>query len=115
MLKVWFEEPDGWLDQRIRDHQEILHHMVSLIGKADGARVRPTEGGSYLFPELPPLSISVLELCDLLRTKYGVIVTPGTEFGPQFRSNIRLNFSQDRQRAIEAGEIIAQFVQDHVR
>ncbi|MFD4254442.1 pyridoxal phosphate-dependent aminotransferase [Amycolatopsis thermoflava] len=112
VLEVWFDEPDGWLDRRIADHHEIMRELVSMFGDLGGGGVRPTEGGSYLFPELPPLAIPVAELVDRLRVDHGVVVTPGTEFGPRLRNNIRLNFSQDRRRAVQAATIIADLVRE---
>jgi aspartate/methionine/tyrosine aminotransferase len=37
-----------------------------------------------------------------LLVQANVIVTPGTEFGPQFTDSIRLNFSQDHGKAVDA-------------
>jgi aspartate/methionine/tyrosine aminotransferase len=45
VLNVWFNEPEGWLDERIRQHQVIRDDLVVAFRAADGFRVRPTEGG----------------------------------------------------------------------
>ena len=40
----------------------------------------------------------------ILSEMAGVIVTPGTEFGPQFLHQFRINFSQDKEKAVAAIE-----------
>lgn len=100
----WFDEPTGWMTQRIAEHQRIRDDLVSLLSKCDGVQVRPTEAGSYLFPQLPPLDSGIKNFVKVLRRHAQVTVTPGTEFGPQFTNSIRLNFSQDATAARAAVE-----------
>lgn len=102
VLKDWFSEPEGWMAERIAAHQTIRDELVALLRTVDGVKVRPTEAGSYLFPQLPPLSVSIHDFVKALRLQADVIVTPGTEFGPQFTDSFRINFSQDRQAAADA-------------
>lgn len=102
VLKDWFSEPEGWMAERIAAHQAIRDELVALLRTVDGVRVRPTEAGSYLFPKLPPLSVSIHDFMKALRLQADVIVTPGTEFGPQFTDSFRINFSQDRKAAVDA-------------
>ena len=104
VLRTWFDEPDGWLEDRIRAHQAIRDDLVRLFEQADGFRVRPSEAGSYLFPRLPALSVAPEEFVRLLRLQAGVVVTPGAEFSPHHADSVRLNFSQDRGRAAAAVE-----------
>lgn len=101
VLQTWFEEPAGWLDDRILKHQAIRDDLVNQFTAA-GFDVRPTEAGSYLFPKLPELSISLQDFVKVLRMSAGVTVTPGTQFGPQFTDSFRINFSQNHQAAVEA-------------
>lgn len=102
VLKDWFNEPEGWMAERIAAHQAIRDDLVALFRSVDGVRVRPTEAGSYLFPQLPPLTVNIHDFVKALRLQADVIVTPGTEFGPQFTDSFRINFSQDRQAAVDA-------------
>jgi aspartate/methionine/tyrosine aminotransferase len=106
VLNVWLNEPEGWLAQRIADHQAIRDDLVGVFAAADGFRVRPTEGGSYVFPHVPELTVPMPEFIRVLREHAHVIVTPGTEFGPHHGAGIRLNFSQDRARAVDAAHRI---------
>ena len=63
---------------------------------------RVTEGGSYLFAQMPELDVDLLTFIKLVRTYAQVSVTPGTEFGPQFTHHFRINFSQDPKKAHDA-------------
>ena len=75
-----------------------------------GRRVAP-QAGSYLFPELPPLTVDGATFVRLLRVQAGVTVTPGTEFGPGLSQSVRLNFSQDHAAAVAAAERLVRMVE----
>lgn len=100
----WFNEPAGWMAQRIAEHQQIRDDLVSLLNHCEGIKVRPTEAGSYLFPQLPSLDVDIKSFVKILRHHAQVTVTPGTEFGPCFTNSVRLNFSQDAVAARAAIE-----------
>lgn len=85
--------------------------ILATFAKIPGVRVRPAEGGSYLFPQLPPLTLSLQEFIGALRSQAHVIVTPGTEFGPQYTDSFRINFSQDHDAAVAAVERIGQMIE----
>jgi aspartate/methionine/tyrosine aminotransferase len=103
----WLNEPDGWLAERVALHQAIRDDIYQLLRAADGFSARLPEGGSYLFPKLPELEIGIMDFTRALRLLADVVVTPGTEFGPQFTGSFRINFSQDHKNAVDAtGRII---------
>lgn len=111
VLKSWFSEPEGWMEERIKAHQAIRDDLVAKLRAAKGFDVRPTEAGSYLFPRIPELGISINDFVKVLRLQAAVTVTPGTEFGSQFSDSFRINFSQDHQAAVEAIERVIQVVE----
>ncbi|SDE36884.1 pyridoxal phosphate-dependent aminotransferase [Limimaricola pyoseonensis] len=113
VLRGWFAEPEGWMKHRIAAHQAIRDDLVALFGAIPGCRVRLPGAGSYLFPELPPLSISPENFVTVLRERAGVTVTPGTEFSPHAARNIRLNFSQDHAAAVAAVKRLALLVEEY--
>lgn len=102
VIPAWFSEPEGWMAERIAAHQAIRDDLVSAFRAMPGVRVRVTEGGSYIFPSLPALTLTLKDFVAALRIQANVVVTPGTEFGPQFTSSVRLNFSQDHDAAVDA-------------
>ena len=110
VLACWFNEPEHWMAERVAAHQAIRDDMVKEFRKIPGCAVRPTEGGSYLFPKLPPLRINLQQFVTALRVQASVIVTPGTEFGP-YPDSIRINFSQDHGAAVDAVRRIALMVE----
>ncbi|SDK60754.1 pyridoxal phosphate-dependent aminotransferase [Lacicoccus qingdaonensis] len=101
VLKNWFSEPDGWMAERIKAHQDIRDILLTLFRDA-GFEVRTTEAGSYIFPKITDLSIDCDNFVKVLKKQAKVTVTPGTQFGPQFTDCIRLNFSQDKEKAVDA-------------
>lgn len=108
VLRTWFSEPAGWLEERIRIHQTIRDDLLGIFRDGE-LRTRTPQAGSYLFPTLPSLAVSQQDFVRLLRHQASVIVTPGTEFGPH-RDSIRLNFSQDHAAAAIAVRRIVDMV-----
>ncbi|WP_434118773.1 pyridoxal phosphate-dependent aminotransferase [Sinorhizobium meliloti] len=108
VFRTWFNEPEGWMDERIRLHQAIREDLLEVF-RSGGLEARTPQAGSYLFPTLPTLSVCLQDFVRLLRHQASVIVTPGTEFGPHTNS-VRLNFSQDHSATVEAGKRIVEMV-----
>lgn len=104
VLKTWFAEPEGFMEARVAAHQEIRDAILEKLAGVPGVSARPTEGGSYLFVTLPELDVSLHQFIRILRELAAVTVTPGTEFGPQFLHQFRINFSQDKEKAVAAIE-----------
>lgn len=109
-LETWFNEPEGWMNQRIKEHQAIRDDLLKIFNEANLQTATP-QAGSYLFPKLPPLKVDLHSFVKLLRFQAHVTVTPGPEFAPQFTSHIRLNFSQDHQAAMAAAKRIVKMVE----
>ncbi|MBK0326098.1 pyridoxal phosphate-dependent aminotransferase [Rhodobacteraceae bacterium F11138] len=110
VLRTWFNEPEGWMDTRIAEHEAIRDDLVKVFRGCEGVSVRASEAGSYLFPALPALGVGYDDFVRLLRVQADVIVTPGTEFAPHTANCIRLNFSQDHQASVAAARRIVAMV-----
>lgn len=111
VLRTWFEEPSGWIEERTAQHEAIRDDLMTVFRIVPGLAIRAPQAGSYLFPRLPALSVPLHTFVKALRTQAGVTVTPGTEFSPDATDSIRLNFSQNHQAAVSAVERIAQMVE----
>ena len=111
VLMSWFAEPEGWMTDRIAEHQAIRDDLTAKLRAFEGFKVRTTEAGSYLFPQIPELEVSINEFVKVLRLQTGVIVTPGTEFGAQFSDSFRINFSQNHRDAVSAIERVVMIVE----
>jgi aspartate/methionine/tyrosine aminotransferase len=105
VLNTWFNEPSGWLENRIQSHEDIRNELLKVFNEANLKTTCP-QAGSYLFPQLPTLSVDLHTFVQLLRYQANVVVTPGTEFDPNCTDSIRLNFSQDYTAAIAAAKRI---------
>ncbi|MGE8687778.1 MAG: pyridoxal phosphate-dependent aminotransferase [Achromobacter sp.] len=104
VLRTWFEEPEGYMEERIRQHQAIRDDLLRVLRSVDGLAARTPQAGSYLFPRLPKLTVSPQDFVRILRRQAGVTVTPGTEFSPDAGDSFRLNFSQNHAAALHAIE-----------
>lgn len=104
VFKTWFNEPEGWMAARVKAHMEIRDAIMAKLAGVPGVEAKPTEGGSYLFITIPELDVSLHQFIRILREMANVIVTPGTEFGPQYLHQFRINFSQDKEKAVAAIE-----------
>lgn len=110
VLETWFNEPDGWLADRIERHEAIRDDLLKVLRGIKDLSVRASQAGSYLFPRLPALSISTHHFVRMLRLQANVIVTPGSEFGPHSTDSVRLNFSQNSGAAVRAAQRIATLI-----
>ena len=111
VLRTWFAEPAGWMQDRTAKHEAIRDALIQVFRTVPGLVVRTPEAGSYLFPKLPALSIPLHAFVRALRVQAGVTVTPGTEFSPESTDSIRLNFSQNHEAAVQAVQRIAQLIE----
>ncbi len=102
VLECWFNEPDNWLKNRVADHQKIRDDILAVINNIKDVSARPTDGGSYLFVTIPKLDVSLHQFVKIAKAHAGVTLTVGTEFGPQFLHQFRINFSQDHDAAVDA-------------
>ncbi len=109
-LETWFNEPHGWMQQRIAEHESIRDDLLAVFRSAGFPTATP-QAGSYLFPQLPELSVDPLTFVGLLRHQAGVTVTGGTEFAPALTTSVRLNYSQDHKAAVAAAERIVRMVE----
>ena len=111
VLRTWFEEPEGWLAERTKQHEAIRDELMRVFRGVPGLEIRVPQAGSYLFPRLPKLDVPLHTFVRALRQQASVTVTPGTEFSPDRDDSIRLNFSQNHNAAVKAVERIAQMIE----
>lgn len=111
VLRTWFAEPSGWMQARTVQHQSIRDGILECLSRAEGVRVRTPQGGSYVFPMLPELTVDNAQFVHLLRLQAQVIVAPGGQFGEGMGHSIRLNFSQDESAALDAVDRIVELLE----
>lgn len=115
VFTTWFSEPEGWLEARVAKHREIRDALMEKISAVPGVTARPSEGGSYLFVTIPELDVSLHQFIRIAREMASVTVTPGTEFGPQYIHQFRINFSQDKENAVAAMERLLMLMERYRR
>jgi aspartate/methionine/tyrosine aminotransferase len=111
VLSGWFDEPEGWMADRVRRHQAIRDDLLAILRGTAGVFARTPQAGSYLFPRLPGLAVPHADFVRILRLQAGITVTPGTEFSPHAGDSVRLNFSQDHRAAVAAVERMVALVE----
>lgn len=111
VLTKWFTEPEGWLAARVDKHREIRDAIMEKLMDVPGVFARPSEGGSYLFITIPELDVSLHQFVRIVREMAAVTVTPGTEFGPQYIHQFRINFSQNKENAVAAIKRLLQIME----
>jgi len=109
-LYSWFEEPPGWIENRVKEHESIRDELLKIF-RAGNLHTATPQAGSYLFLKLPPLSVDLHNFIRLLRYQANIIVTPGTEFDPSCNDSLRLNFSQDPSAALSAAKRIVKMTE----
>lgn len=109
-INTWFKEPSGWMENRIHEHEAIRDELLKIFRGAKLETATP-QAGSYVYPQLPSLSVDLKTFVRLLRFQANVSVTPGSEFDPACSNSIRLNFSQDHDAAIAAARRIVKMVE----
>ena len=109
-LYSWFEEPPGWIENRVKEHELIRDELLKIF-RAGNLHTATPQAGSYLFLKLPPLSVDLHTFIRLLRYQANIIVTPGTEFDPSCNDSLRLNFSQDPSAALSAAKRIVKMTE----
>ncbi len=111
VLRTWFNEPAGWLQDRVAKHEAIRDDLLKVFATIPGSTTRPTQAGSYIFPRLPKLDVTHHDFVRALRVQADITVTPGTEFSPDTDHSIRLNFSQNHEATVQAAGRIATMVE----
>ena len=80
VLDTWFNEPPGWLEDRIRGHEAIRDELLGIFNAGKLQTVCP-QAGEVVFcsPQLPELSVDLHTFVRLLRYQANAVVTPGTD------------------------------------
>ncbi len=110
VLRTWFAEPEGWLQERIAKHEALRDALLLHVRAVPGVVARTPQAGSYLFPGLPEMRVPLHTFVQALRVQAGAIVTPGTEFSPDATRSVRLNFSQHHARAVAAVQRMTELI-----
>ncbi len=99
--------PEEWIRRRNAIYQARRDLMAAACRDA-GLEVALPEAGLYLWPRLPA-GISAAEFTERLLDATGVLVTPGTSFGPNGEGYARVALTTPDERIAEAARRLAAF------
>ena len=81
MLRTWFEEPAGWMNERIAGHQAIRDDLIRILRGVPGLAVRaPRPAATCSAPAA--LAVSLHDFVRILRAQAGVTVTRAPNSAP---------------------------------
>lgn len=94
LLTHWLAEDGDYVDERIREYQEIRNWTVDRLNESGVFAARRSWGSSYIFPKaLVPATDQELALA--IKERAGVIINPGYQFGERGTGHMRLCVAQD--------------------
>lgn len=102
VFRAWFNEPEGWLEERHKQLERIHEALLRTVASYEGVSMRPAEGGSYAFIKIPELKISIGDFVRSCKESADAVIEPGTKFGPKYTRHFRINFAQDYEKCIGA-------------
>ncbi|MUV38653.1 LL-diaminopimelate aminotransferase [Lentibacillus sp. JNUCC-1] len=85
------------------ERMEVLHQALTQLG----LQAEKPKGTIFIWCKVPQ-SFSSIDFADYLLETAGVIVTPGTAFGPSGEGYVRISLSVDKDRLKEVADRLAQ-------
>ena len=104
-----FEKGGAWLDElREYIYQNKRFTAETLKNRAPEIAVTPSEATYLLWLDCSRLTDDTDVLCDFIRSKTGLYLSPGGQFGGDGKSFIRLNLATSRARLTDGLDRFAQ-------
>lgn len=101
VMTRWLSDDHDFVAARIRDYQSLRDRTVETLNASGVVRVRPAQGTAYMFPDATAVGADTQAIALALKSKAGLLVNPGYQFGPRGHSHFRICFAQE-ERAWEA-------------
>lgn len=113
VLGPWLADDESYVEARLTEYQALRDRSLEVLAQMPGIDVRPSGGSAYLFPSFEGLDASDQEIALALKTRAGLVVNPGYQFGARGRHHFRICFAQDEaewERALQLmGDVLATF------
>jgi len=94
VLSHWLAEDVEYVSDRTKDYQALRDSTVEKLNASGLFSVSRSWGTSYIFPRLL-VDASEQDVALALKSRAGVIVNPGYQFGPRGVNHLRLCIAQD--------------------
>lgn len=114
ILGRWLADDIDYVEQRIGDYTKLRDMALELFAATDLIEVEPARGTAYLFPRCTA-GIPDQQLALALKTRAGLVVNPGYQFGPRGPGHFRICFAQDEAAWASALDRIVATVSDLVQ
>jgi aspartate/methionine/tyrosine aminotransferase len=113
ILARWLVDDREYVAGRIKDYTTLRNMALDRFAATDLIEVEPARGTAYLFPRCA-VDIPDQELALALKTKAGLVVNPGYQFGPRGVGHFRICFAQEETAWASALDRIVETVTELV-
>jgi aspartate/methionine/tyrosine aminotransferase len=97
VLTRWLSDDLDFVATRVRDYQRLRDHTVETLNASGVLRVRPAGGTAYMFPDASAVGCDAQTIAMALKSRAGLLVNPGYQFGPAGEGHFRICFAQDEE------------------
>ena len=105
-------ESRAWLDEMAASYDSRRSFVVDALNKIPDIHCPDPEGAFYVLPDISRLGFgSAQEFSAWLIERAGVVVTPGSAFGPTAEQHVRLSFAASPDVLAAAVERLAEAVE----
>ncbi|MEM2526997.1 MAG: pyridoxal phosphate-dependent aminotransferase [Candidatus Bathyarchaeia archaeon] len=107
--------PRECVRRMVEEFDRRRKYVVKALNEIPGVRCVMPKGAFYVFPKLPDLGMSSLDICMRLLEEEGVSTTPGIVFGSCGEGYIRISYATSLEIIAEAIEKIKGFIERYLR
>jgi aspartate/methionine/tyrosine aminotransferase len=93
-LARWMDRDDEFVRGRVAAYRRLRDLTVARLSEVEGLGVGEPAATAWLFPSIAGLGRSEREVIEAL-IRRGVLVMPGSSFGPAGAGHVRMCFGQD--------------------
>jgi aspartate/methionine/tyrosine aminotransferase len=113
LLPHWIRDDQEYVDGRIVDYQALRDVSVTALNALPGVTVEPSGGSAYLYVNTSGIEATDHEIALALKSRAGLVVNPGYQFGALGANHFRICVAQDEpawKAALERmAEVLASF------
>jgi aspartate/methionine/tyrosine aminotransferase len=95
LLPHWIRDDQAYVDERIGEYQSLRDVSVAALNALPGVTVTPSGGSAYLYVNTEGINASDQEIALALKSRAGLFVNPGYQFGAIGANHFRICFAQD--------------------
>jgi aminotransferase len=93
--------PQDWLKGWIREYQERRDILVQTLNAIPGIKCQIPKGGFFVFPNISAIEKDAYKFAQDLVKNAGIVVTPGSDYGPRGEGHVRMVFGAVSKAEVE--------------